>query len=157
MNNEQDLVKNFIRNYIPKISNTPRQINISKSNVYSKSQADLQFTANYNNQLIEFNAEVKTSMSSNKYNNAYMFYGNILNIRSLSPPGINRSYSAFFSYTNKDPFFINKILKITSNDWDRFGLDYNCLLIFFYDDTNNELYYSRWNGFISRRGALQKW
>ena len=159
VSNEQDLVDDFIVNYCQKAS---IKIKIFNSNVKSKKNCDLSFTMKspVSNKKTYYCLEVKSFLSTNKYNNVLLFFGDILkNRRYQNIKSANVAYGVFFEFDHEDEsnsFFVKRICdSFSDSDWTKFGVLYNCELMFFYDRIFHKLYYSCWTDFISKKALTE--
>ena len=104
--------------------------------------------------------EAKSSLSSNRFNNVLLFFGDILKNRKHKNEEIdNGVYGAFLEYDKDEglnSYFVKRICEsFTNDDWNKFGNMYNCELIFFYDAKVHKLYYSRWHDFIDNKELVE--
>lgn len=125
-------------------------------NPNSRSAPDVSFKIKINDNDEYVILEAKHDNQHNNHNYWKQLFGEILQNRKYylakqEKISSNHSFGIFLNYDNEKlselytKYLVNNI---SLDDWNNFGIQYNCKFVFLYDKINHKLYYSEWKDFV---------
>ena len=155
---EKNMIDDFYKNYCKATKYCTNPLNFYTHNPNSNSEPDVCFEIIINNNSEIVILEAKHSNKHNNHNYWKQLFGEILQNRKYyyickTTNKVNKtpSFGIFLNYDNAQlpVIYTDYLVKnVTLDDWNNFGIQYNCKFVFLYDKNNHELYYSEWTDFI---------